>query len=127
MNKTIRKGRTLRLTIKEFIASERFKLAVEAAYKGNPSYLEALILEIGFEAQEVTKNTLIRVYGKHYSLDKFEIKNLLRQHNEFETYNLWPKITPTEIKMIRADIDGEKEVFNECVAELTDTFLAYKK
>jgi hypothetical protein len=118
MGQPQKKGRTMKLTIDELLESERFWLGVQAYLKGDKSYLEAILIELGLEIQNVTKYTLARVYGKHYSLDKKELAPLLKSWDDFTTYNIWWRLTEDERRMIEADIAGHKEEYQKYLKQV---------
>jgi len=83
-----KKGRTLKITVKDILESKRLELALHL-FDVDPKFLEAIFIELGMEAQNVTKNTIIRAVSCSEGLDKFELKPYLASINTFKTYNMY--------------------------------------
>lgn len=120
---TFRKGRTAVFTIDELLQSKRLDLAVESYRQGNKKYLRSILIELIAEDQEVVRNTLISVYGKHYSLDKKEMKPLLKSVTDFTTFNLYWSISKDEIEMIEAELRGDVVEYNRLLEKVKARFM----
>lgn len=84
----LRKGRTLNITVDDLLASKRLEIAVKF-FKEDPMLLKSILIELGLETQEVTKNSVIREMMRHNGLDRGEIKPKLALFNDFCSYNIW--------------------------------------
>lgn len=98
----IKGNRTLNTTVEDLLCSKRFEIAVNN-FKDDPMFMKAILIELGQEAMNVSKNAVIRCYGMHSSLDAFELKPLLRNLSDFDTYNIFWSLSPLEQKLYMAD------------------------
>src|SRR5690606_29236324 len=88
MKKFQRKGRTLKTTINDLIASKRLEIAIHL-FPIDKGFLEAMLIELGLEAQIVARNCTMRKFKQHDGLDWFgEMKPMLSRFDEFNTYNI---------------------------------------
>lgn len=88
MHNSNKKGRTLKVTVDDIFQSKRLELALHLA-DVDKSFLKAIFIELGMEAQSVTKNSIIRAVSCSEGLDKFELKPYLASINSFTTYNMY--------------------------------------
>lgn len=99
-----KKNRTLALTIDELLDSVRFEIAVRN-FKSDPMFMKAILIELGNEVFNVTKNTVIRKYNTFSGLDQFEMLPVLREvsPSDLTTFNIYFGLTPLEQKLYIAD------------------------
>lgn len=99
---TNKKGRTLGVTVNDLLESKRWQIAINN-YKDDPQFMKAILIELGYECMKVAKNTVIKTYALHSSLDAFELIPMLRNISDFTTFNIWWSLTPVEQKLYIAD------------------------
>lgn len=121
VKKVKRAGRDLALTINELMQSKRLEIAVEMFQKGEPLMLKAIFTELGLEAQNVSKYTIIKKVNNMYGMPMRDLKPYLSRFDEFITYNLWWGMTPVEQQYYMAKIEGASE------KELSDLLEKVKK
>lgn len=87
-NRFQRKGRTLKTTIDDLASSKRLEIAVHL-FPIDKGFLEAMLVELGLEAQIVARNCTMRKFKQHEGLDWFnEMKPMLSRFDDFNTYNI---------------------------------------
>jgi len=102
-----KKGRTLNTTVEDLMESPRLQIAIEN-YENDPMLLKSILIELGYEAQSVGKNTIIKHYATHSGMGAFELTPYLRNVSDFTTYNIWWKITPAEQAYYMGMVNNKK-------------------
>ena len=104
MSKAQKKNRTLGLTVDELLGSVRFEIAVRN-FKSDPMFMKAILIELGNEVFNVTKNTVIRKYNTFSGLDQFEMLPVLREvrPSDLTTFNIYFGLNKLEQKLYMAD------------------------
>lgn len=97
-----RKGRTLSLTVGELLESPRWKIAM-SHFEHDQSFMRAILIELGYEAQNVAKSTIIKQYALHNGLDQYELIPMLRSVNEFNTYGIFWGLSEAERLLYQND------------------------
>lgn len=95
-------GRTLNLTVEDLMQSKRLEIAVRN-FKEDPQLLKAILIELGMESINVSKNTIIKTYRAYSSLDQYELVPLLKSVNDFNTFNIFWSLTRAEMLLYQAD------------------------
>lgn len=101
-----KKGRTLAVTVNDLMESQRLRIAIEN-YENDPMLLKAILIELGYEAQSVGKNTVIKQYATHSGMSAFELTPYLRNISDFTTYNIWWKLTAAEQAYYLAEVNNK--------------------
>lgn len=121
-----KKGRTLNTTVEDLMESPRLRIAIDN-FDNDPMLLKAILIELGYEAQSVGKNTIIKHYATHSSMDAFEMTPYLRNVSEFTTYNIWWKISKAEEAYYMAMVNNKgitkterKKLFKKVHKELME-------
>ena len=84
------------MSVDELMQSKRLEIAVKF-FKEDPMLLKTIFIELGREAQNVAKHTMMREFKRHEGLDWFlEMRPYLSQYNDFCTYNIWWTMNPQE-------------------------------
>lgn len=109
VKKVRRSGRDLAFTISELMDSKRLEIAVEMFQRGEPLMLKAIFTELGIEAQNVAKYSIIKKVNNMYGMPMRDLKPYLSRFNEFNTYNLWWSMTPVEQEYYLAKINGSTD------------------
>lgn len=107
-NKNVqRRGRTLSLTVKELMESQRLKLAVEL-YDKDPLLLKAIFTELALGSLSVGRNTIIKRVSMNDGLPKYHLIPLLRSIDldEFNTFDLFWGLSEQEQKLYIAKANG---------------------
>lgn len=76
------------MTVNDLMESKRLEIAVDM-FKHDPMLLKAILIELGMESLNVAKNAIVREVGKYGSLDYFELKPMLTQFSDFQTFNIY--------------------------------------
>lgn len=101
-----RKGRTLAVSVDSLLESPRFKIAMDV-FEEDPMLMRAILIELGMEAQNVAKYTIISEAMKMYSLPRYELKPYLSSINDFTRYNIWWGMSEVEQRYYSMNPKGE--------------------
>lgn len=102
-------GRTLAVTVNDLLDSVRFKIAVKAFVNGNHSFMKALLIELGMEAEKVSKNAVIKAHNQYSTLAAFERIPFMKSvgdagsEYQFNRYNIFWSLSPLEQELYMED------------------------
>lgn len=144
MAKPLKKGRTLALTVRELLESPRMKIAVAKYASGDNSFMKAVLTELGMEAENVGKHSVIRAWKLNKHLNDSELYPILKRvgtinaddrdrvddvsympkkdTNEMNTYNIWWNLTKAEVAYWLAE-ELNPQITEEEKAALLDEVL----